>query len=140
MLPRKLFADSGCWMLKFTIAQLGWPVSLTLGTAPHVRHSSFTNHQAPVPDLQLRTLADMAHQRNQPSMGESLKMPHSVSLKVLRYATVRDHDATKLTTATDCRVHRSQRSIRSRTRKSSVYRLKHHSHILPKTTRTTSLS
>jgi hypothetical protein len=33
----------------------------------------------------LITPADMAHQRNQPSMGDSLKTPHSVSLKVLRY-------------------------------------------------------
>ena len=36
----------------------------------------------------------MAHQRNQPSMGDSLKTPHSVSLKVLRYALLQDIDAT----------------------------------------------
>jgi hypothetical protein len=30
----------------------------------------------------------MAHQRNQPSMGDSLKTPHSVSLKVLRYVEI----------------------------------------------------
>jgi hypothetical protein len=33
---------------------------------------------------ELTTPAAMAHQRNQPSMGDSLKTPHSVSLKVLR--------------------------------------------------------
>jgi hypothetical protein len=36
----------------------------------------------------LITPADMAHQRNQPSMGDSLKTPHSVSLKVLRYVEI----------------------------------------------------
>jgi len=34
---------------------------------------------------ELTTPAAMAHQRNQPSIGDSLKTPHSVSLKVLRY-------------------------------------------------------
>lgn len=42
--------------------------------------------QASVMPPELSTPADMA-QRAQPSMGDSLKTPHSVSLKVLRYAS-----------------------------------------------------
>jgi hypothetical protein len=44
----------------------------------------------------------MAHQRNQPSMGDSLKTPHSVSLKVLRYVLSLCNDRSYISHVSNC--------------------------------------